>query len=329
MSTVKTYRATIESTRLASSFRLLRGLCQALLASWRDCWYELFWVRTLWTVATLLAVTVCLSAQLSGPRVEKIEDELEIPESPGKLELLFGAVKITQFRDKSVTAAFLHSFLVRYALGPIGILLSLAGCSTLITGFLHSGMACLVLTSPANRWLTLLSRYISGILICALYAGLFTVATAFALAWSLECWPGIAFLSWGIYCCHLATFLGISILLGITGKHSALVLAGTTLFWLICQLVNLTFWQAGFQNVESFKLSGLTLAYWLLPKPADLTVLLDLASGAYQHFSLWPELEWAWETGRLVAWASLISSIGVGLAAVTLAGHEFRSMELL
>ncbi|MCS7168705.1 MAG: hypothetical protein RMI91_03770 [Gemmatales bacterium] len=314
---------------MASSFLLPRAFGQGFAASWRDCWYELFWVRVLWTVATLLAVTVCLSAQLSGPRVEKIEDELEIPESPGNLVLLFGAVKVTQFRDKSVTAAFLHSFLVRYALGPIGILLSLAGCSTLITGFLHNGMACLVLTSPANRWLILLNRYLCGLLICALYAGLFTVATAYALAWSLECWPGIAFLGWGIYCCHLATFLGISILLGIIGKHATLVLAGTTLFWLICQLVNMTFWQASFQNVELAKLSGVTLAYWLLPKPADMMLLLDLASGAHQHFGLWPELEWAWETGRLIAWASLLSSMGVGLAAVILAGHEFRSMELV
>jgi hypothetical protein len=101
------------------------------------------------------------------------------------------------------------------------------------------------------------------------------------------------------------------------------------MLWLICQLANITYWQAYYHAAEGASIPGaLTVAYFLLPKPADMAFLVGQMSGIGQHFALWPELQWAWETGQLHVWPSMLSSLATGLAAVGIAAWETEHAEL-
>ena len=218
---------------------------------------------------------------------------------------------------------------LRWALGPIGVLLSLAGTASLMPSFMRSGTAMIVFTSPANRALVVLIRYLGAVLICTLFAGLFVLHTTAAVAWALHCWPGAGLLALGVFCIHLAPFLAISMLLGVWLRRSALALAGSALVWLLCQLANLTYWHVQYFAASTASTHTLVaVAYWLLPKPADMMFLIEQLSGVHSHFSSWPELQWAWDSGKMHVLLSLLTTLLAGGIAATLAGLEAKNAEL-
>lgn len=310
------------------SDRFMTKLYGLLLGDWRDCWYELYPLRVLCLFVTCSAIFLCLTVSFAGEKIEKVEDELEIPTEKGSLYLLHGFVKIEMFREDETMVQFVHSLLLRWVLGPVGVLVSLAGTASLMPGFFRSGSAVVVLTSPVNRFGLILSRYLGTLAITFGFAVLFSVSTALALCLATGCWPGFGIAAAVLYTAQLGAFLGTSILLGIWLRRSALVLAGSVLFWVMCQVVNVAYWQAHWQGYTPANTTALALAYWGLPKPADMTLALDILSGASRHFLSLPEIQWAYEMGHLQIWLSLLSSLAHGLVMLALAGWEIRSFEV-
>jgi ABC-type transport system involved in multi-copper enzyme maturation permease subunit len=309
-------------TWVAAPYRVLGHL--------RDCWQDLAPLRALWLVAIAIAVLLCLTVRIEGPIFEKVEDELDIPQERGALQLLAGLVRIELFRDNPTVAQFLHNLLLHWMLGPIGLLLSMAGTATVMPNFFRSGSAILLFTSPIRRGLVVVSRYAMTVVLCTGLACLFSLSTAIALAWAIGSWPGIEVGALAIFAVEVGTFLGWSVMLGVWLRHGGLVLVGSVMLWLICQLANITYWQAYYHAAEgAASIPGaLTVAYFLLPKPADMAFLVGQMSGIGQHFVLWPELQWAWESGRLHVWPSMLSSLATGLAAVGIAAWETEHAEL-
>jgi len=86
---------------------------------------------------------------------------------------------------------------------------------------------------------------------------------------------------------NFAVFYAFSSFLAVCTRSTVVSVFGTLLFWLLCWTMNFTH-----HRVVGFDVPGLTPAaaflidagYWVLPKPADLGLLLFDALKADHHF---------------------------------------------
>ena len=65
------------------------------------------------------------------------------------------------------------------------------------------------------------------------------------------------------------------------------------------------------------------LAYWVMPKPADFSLILADTIGADDMMSRWTAFKAVRETGLFHPWAAVLSSLAAGAVFLGLAAYEF------
>ena len=91
---------------------------------------------------------------------------------------------------------------------------------------------------------------------------------------------------------HFAIIYSLSALLAVSTRNTVVCILGSILIWSLCVAVNygrhaariLPESSAGVAAASTQFNGALEVAYWLLPKPTDLVLLLDRLIGAEQHF---------------------------------------------
>ncbi len=257
---------------------------------------------------------------------------------PAHLNLLFGAVRVTMHRDADAEVRLLQTIFGTWVAGSFGLLLTLVWTAGFVPDFLQPGSASVLLAKPAPRWLILSGKFAGVVLFVALQASLFFAGTWLALGWRTGVWHDAYLLGVPLFVASFAALYGFSILLAATFRSTLACVLGVVLFWVLCFALNYARHSAvayaqlapGAEPLPAATGVLVGLAYWLLPKPADLVVLLETALGASSDqatLASLPEFHHVIQLGEFHPALALVSSLAFCGVALALAAYQLEHTE--
>ena len=200
-----------------------------------------------------------------------------------------------------------------------GLLLALVVTSSLLPSFLEPGSASVLLAKPVPRPVLLLGKCFGVFCLVGFHAAVFLGGTALTLGLRTGEWDGRFWLCLPVFLLHFAVFFSLSALLAVSTRSTTACVFGSAAFWLVCWA--LSYGRHAAVCFPELQEAGggfgrtLELAYWALPRPADLHLLLAQGLGALVERGAWhPE-------------ASVLVALGFGVAMLTLAAYEFSQAE--
>jgi ABC-type transport system involved in multi-copper enzyme maturation permease subunit len=297
-------------------------------------------------IAAMLAATaicglLCLSISVSGdtpelptapgeaktllPKAEAArypdKDRAGIDIPNGQMTVLFGAFSIELKRSRADSVRFVEMLLVGGAADTIGVLLALLWTAGFLPTFFEPATASVLFAKPAPRWAVLAGKFSGVLLLVAAQALLFVITVWATLGLRTQVWDGRVFAAVPLLAVHFGCFYAISALLAVTTRSTAVCVVGTIAFWAACCAVNYAY------VAENGSGPALTAAYWLLPKPADLGVLLVNALDAQTFFGSALDVQAGRKPGVMPD-LSLLSSLMLPAAALGFAGWRLSRMEI-
>ncbi len=249
---------------------------------------RVFWIML--SVSTL-CIVFAFSVTLDGGLVRD-ENELYTKsgkvfagknDEPGKMTLLFGAFR-TQFeRRKEEQAHLLLTIFASWVAGTAGILLTLVWTAGFLPEALEPSAASVLLAKPVPRWLFLAGKFLGVLAFVAVQAAFFFVGTWLGIGLRTGVWFNEYLLGIPLFLVHFATIFSFSVLLAATFRSTMACILGSVLFWIACYATNYAYYSLmtlptlapNAPPMPGFTMFLASLGYWLLPKPADLTMILE------------------------------------------------------
>jgi ABC-type transport system involved in multi-copper enzyme maturation permease subunit len=298
---------------------------------------RIFWVML---TATIVCVLFCLSVGVEGGQPLRQPGDIELygadnkpltgpNPNPGQLSMGFGALHVALFRDGEAEIHFLMALLAKVVAGGAGLLLALVWTAAFLPEFLQPAAASVLLTKPVPRWWLLTGKYLGVVLFVAFQATVFFVGTWLALGLRTGFLPAGYLWAIPLLVLHFSLVYGFSVLLATWTRSTVACVIGSILFWLVCfgtnygrhAVVASSVLAPGTHLPDScYFLAELT--YWLLPKPADLVMLLDNTLGVTEHFGAPPEFEFVQRQGYFWPELSILSSLVFAGAMVVVAARK-------
>ncbi len=209
----------------------------------------------------------------------------------GTLNLAFGAIQVPLARESGSAIHFLELLLAAGVADTLGLMLTLIWTAGFLPGFLDSRSISVLLAKPAPRWVLILGKYLGVLAFVLCYAVLFVVGTWAAIGLRTGFWDPTYLLSIPLLLLHFSIFFVFSVLLAVCTRSTVVCVFGSLLFWGVAWSMNFgrhayfTSTDMVSDSLHSPLLGGIIdVGYWVLPKPADLGVLLFDALGAQDHF---------------------------------------------
>jgi ABC-type transport system involved in multi-copper enzyme maturation permease subunit len=224
----------------------------------------------------------------------------------GQVSFLFGAVRapFAQYPDEAIRA--LQLVLVGGFADTLGLLVTLVWTAEFLPGFLDPRSVSVLLAKPVPRWGLLAGKAAGVLAFVTVQAALFVGVTWLALGLRTGVWDFRYLMAVPLLVLHFTVFFGGSVFLAVLTRGTVASMAGVLLFWAACWLVNYAR-LAGAGGVAE-------AAYWLLPKPIDLGLMLFDALGAEKFFSRAPELAAVRPGQGFIAEVSVLTSLAASAA---------------
>lgn len=260
--------------------------------------HGIFWILL---GITLVCVLICLSAQITGATnlaapgetpefLPPTDPDAQDPEKlqgsgvqvvSGQFKLAFGAISVPIARDARSTVHGLELALAGGVADTLGVLLALMWTAGFLPSFLDVSSIAVLLAKPTPRWALLLGKYL-GVLAFVLFHGtLFVLGTWLALGLRTNVWDTAYLASAPLFLLHFAIFFGFSAFLAVTLRSTVVCVFGSIAFWCLCWGMNFgrhalvaEVHQSSDSVFSSFLTKTVEACYWILPKPADLGMLL-------------------------------------------------------
>ena len=326
----------------------LPSVIYALRCFVRDTFRQASASRLSWFLLGVSAVVigVCLSSgvkggislELDGERVDFLPPNDPLADAVrdtskgvsvlgGDLTLFFGAIHVPLGRDARDSVRFLQLLLAGGVADALGVLLALVWTAGFLPTFLDSGSVAVLLVKPVPRWVLLLGKYLGVLVFVAFQATVFIVGTWLALGLRTGIWDMVYLLCVPLLLMHFAIFFAVSALLAVCTRSTIACVVGCVLFWFLC-------WGMNYGRHVAVLLpdsGGLSTAfvtlvdagYWILPKPADLgIVLFDTleASSAFQRPAALQAID---AQGAFHPFLSVMTSLAFTLVMLAVAAREF------
>lgn len=296
-------------------------------------------------LATVVCVALCLSVGVVGekpalplspgethewlPRKEaeklgpkQLEGSgVEVPS--GELTIGFGAFRVPQSRDRSDGVRFIQALLAGFVADTAGVLLTLIWTAGFLPGFLAPSAASVLLVKPVPRWALLAGKFFGVLAFVAVMATLFVTGTWLALGLRTDVWEPRYLLSIPILLVHFLLFFSVSCLLAVWTRSTVACGLGTLLFWLLCWGVNYGRHALVVDGATGVGPALVEAVYWLLPKPADLGILLLEALRAGSFFTPSTEFQQLLERGLFQPEWSVLTSLVFPAAAFLVTARSF------
>jgi hypothetical protein len=189
----------------------------------------------------------------------------------GEVSFLFGAIRVPLSRSRTEAVRHIELILAGGLADTAGVLLALIWTAGFLPGFLDASAASVLLAKPAPRWLMLAGKFLGVLVFVAIQALLFIALTWLALGLRTGVWEPRYFLGVPLLLAHFAMFFSVSTFIAVMTRSTVAGVLGTLAFWLVCWGVNYLR-HAAVQSGSAG--AALETAYFLLPKPADLGLLL-------------------------------------------------------
>jgi ABC-type transport system involved in multi-copper enzyme maturation permease subunit len=270
----------------------------------------LFWIVL---GISVLCILICLSASIDGtseltnpgettpnfiPRhdpaaknpIKVAEDGVSI--ATGDISFGFGAVTVPLARDARHAVRAVELMLAAGVADTMGLLLTLVWTAGFLPAFLDRRHVAVLLAKPAPRWWLLAGKYLGVLTFVAAQSVVFVGGTWFALGLKTGIWDVQYWLCVPLLMLHFAIFFSFSLLLAVCLRSTVLCVFGSIAFWILCWGMNYGRHALALatkmapDSQFSPAVGWLTdLGYWILPKPADLSLLLfdALDAQAFYH----------------------------------------------
>jgi hypothetical protein len=247
----------------------------------------------------------------------------------GELSFLFGTFRVRLSRPRDETVHFLQALLAGGLADTAGVLLVLVWTAGFLPSFLDPDAASVLLAKPVPRWTVLAGKFFGVLTFVAAQASLFVAATWLALGVSTGVWDVRYFACVPVLLVHVACFYCVSVFLAVVTRSTVASVLGTLAVWLLCMAVNYARHAAVATGGDgaAFGAHLLDSVYWLLPKPADMGVLLIDVLQANSFFSQSPAFRTALDQGALDPALSVLTSCLVPAVALMSAARRLTQAE--
>ncbi|MBM4072953.1 MAG: transcriptional regulator [Planctomycetes bacterium] len=255
----------------------------------------------------------------------------------GTLRLFFGAFRVSLARDRESAVQHVEVILASWVAGAIGLLVTLVWTAGFIPEALQPASATVLFAKPAPRGLFLVGKYLAVTLLVAFQASVFFAGTWLALGLRTGVWSAGYLAGVPLLVVHFAAIYSVSALLAVSTGSTIACALGSILFWALCLAVNLGRDAAialpvvapTMPPLSAFTATLIDAAYWILPKPADLVMILERALNADTYMatlSSLPEMAAArtsWSPEASIATAVGFSAITLGYACRMLGKKDY------
>jgi hypothetical protein len=256
----------------------------------------------------------------------------------GKMSLGFGLVPPFGIgRDARDAVRTVELLLATGVADVLGLLLALVWTAGFLPTFLEPSSIAVLLAKPVPRWSLLTGKFVGGIIFIICYAVLFVFGTWTALGLKTGVWDPAYLLVIPILVAHFTVFYSFSLLLAVFTRNASACVFGSLVFWFACYFMNFarhmvlflyaTERTPGLRSVYGSLRFPVQLGYWLLPKPADMGMIL---SETLQTKTQFMQPEWYDGIRRLGEFhpeLSVLSSLAFAAILVGMAAHEFLTTD--
>jgi hypothetical protein len=307
----------------------------------------IFWLML---AVSALCIVFCLSVGVRGPLSLKHGDEpldflpANDPQAdPAKaaasgvdiagaeLTLAFGAVRVPLARDAADGVRYIQLVLAAGVADALGVLLALVWTAGFLPTFLEPSAASVLLAKPVPRWSLLAGKYIGVLAFVGFQALVFVGGTWAALGLRTGLWEMAYLWCVPLLLLHFAIFFSVSALLAVCTRSTVACVIGSLFFWGLCWGMNYgRHIVMGLPDVQQLpgSLAWLVEAgYWVLPKPADLGVLLFDALDAGHLFGKGLALQNVQARGQFHPGLSVLSSLAFTAVMLYVAGRQFLTTD--
>lgn len=325
---------------------LLFAIRCLLLDTFRQAWAS----GILWLMLAISAVciAVCLSIRVEGaevldtqegsgfvPRTMSVDPTQAamsgVTQVRGQLLIGFGAVRVDLGRDAHDAVRHVQLILAGVVADTAGILLLLVWTAGFLPSFLEPSAASVLLAKPMPRWGLLLGKYLGVLVFVLVQALVFVSGTWAALGVATGIWDPIYLMCVPLVLIHFAIFYGMSVLLAVSTRSTIACVFGSILFWLLCWAMNygrhMVVALPDLHEAASGMRALVEVGYWILPKPADLGLLLFDALQAGNYFNSAIEFDALKAQGAFSPVLSVAASLGFTAAVLALACYEFHTTD--
>jgi ABC-type transport system involved in multi-copper enzyme maturation permease subunit len=315
----------------------------------RDTFRQAVATRIFWIMLAVsgLCIAFCLSVGTEGgeslrrPGEQELFDRNEKPfvgTNRGDMTLLFGAVRFELARDAESGVHFLQVLLGTWVAGTAGLLLTLVWTAGFVPEFLHPSAASVLFAKPIPRWALLAGKFLGVVIFVAFQALIFFGGTWLALGLRTDVWLYGYLAGILVLVLHFAVIYSFAVLLAVCTRSPVACIFGSVLFWLVCFGMNygrhatlaLPDIAPGVAPLPASATFAIEAGYWILPKPADMVMILEQAFEARQHFSGLsdlPEFAIVCRTGAFWPELSLLTSLVFCLAMLMIAGRHLATTD--
>ncbi len=251
--------------------------------------------RVFWIMLGLsgLCILFCLGVRVEGGATKADAEWVDAKGKPiapganearGHMSLCFGLFPpVPMLRSATEQVHFLLNIFASWVAGTAGILVALIWTSGFLVEALQPSAASVLLAKPAPRWLLLTGKYLGVVCFVGLQATIFFVGTWMALGVKTGVWLPEYLLGVPLLVFQFAVIYSFSVMLAVVFRSTMACVVGGVLFWFICYCI---YFGRHFAVVYSdlnptgpplseFTVFLAEVGYWLLPKPADITILLE------------------------------------------------------
>jgi ABC-type transport system involved in multi-copper enzyme maturation permease subunit len=245
----------------------------------------------------------------------------------GDLTILFGLIRVPLGRDAGDAVRYLQLLLAGGVADTLGILLALIWTAGFLPTFLDPSTAVVLLARPVPRWTLLAGKYLGVLAFVGFQASVFVGGTWFALAVRTG-YSDMAYLQTiPLLLLHFSIFFSVSLLLAVLTRSTITCVLGSLLFWFLCWGINygrhLALLLPESSGIASTFVALVDATYWILPKPADLGIVLFDALGAGKSFSRLDVFEAIQKQGAFAPFLSVLTSLLFAVAMLAAASWEF------
>jgi ABC-type transport system involved in multi-copper enzyme maturation permease subunit len=249
----------------------------------------------------------------------------------GRLYIGFGLIQVDLGRDAHDAIRYVQLLLAGFVADTAGILLMLVWTAAFLPMSLEPSSAAVLLAKPVPRWGLLIGKYLGVLLFVLFQSAVFVGGTWLALGLGTGIWDPIYLMCLPLLLVHFAIFYSVSALLAVTTRSTIACVFGSIVFWLLCWGMNYgRHMLAAMPDLEGMT-AGMhfmvELGYWVLPKPADLGVLLFDALQAQNYFSSVMAYDVVKARGAFSPVLSVAASLAFTFVVLAMAAYEFQTMD--
>ncbi|HLJ94742.1 MAG TPA: ABC transporter permease subunit [Gemmataceae bacterium] len=249
----------------------------------------------------------------------------------GELTLGFGAVRMPLGRDAEAAVHLLQLLLAGGVADALGVLLALVWTAGFLPTFLEPSAATVLLSKPVPRWSILAGKYGGVLAFVGFQAIVFVGGTWLALGLRTGVWTPAYLLCVPLLILHFAIFFSCSVFLAVCTRSTVACVFGSVLFWLLCWGLNYGHHAAlatpQLQSVAPAFQGMVDVVYWILPKPADLSMVLFDALQADNSFSRLFDYQTLQSLGAFSPELSVLSSLVFTLVMLAASARQLATTE--